>query len=65
MKQIPLTKGKVVIVDDADYDWLVSMGKWCVSGNYAARSFCVSLNGKKRNVMRRMHRVIMNAPNEL
>lgn len=42
MKQIPLTQGQFVLVDDADYDWL-NQWKWNVlkmnGGNfYAVRS---------------------------
>ncbi len=36
MKEIPLTQGKVAIVDDCDYDYL-SQWKWCISNGYAAR----------------------------
>jgi len=63
MKQIPLTKGYVSIVDDEDYEWL-SQWKWCAavdkSGTvYAARASPTE-NGKQKTT--RMHRVIMNAP---
>ena len=29
MKRIPLTKGAVALVDDADYGWLTQMGRCC------------------------------------
>jgi hypothetical protein len=57
MKEIPLTKGKMTIVDDEDYEWL-SQSKWhaCFSrGKWYART-CTS-DGK----IVRMHRLIMNA----
>ena len=61
MKKIELTKGKVALVDDDDFDEL-SKHKWCVSkdGNnfYAIRS--IKIDGKKRTV--KMHRVIMQTP---
>ncbi len=58
MKEIPLTQGKVALVDDEDYDRLMAMGKWYahVDKNkntiYARRT----QNGKTI----RMHRIILN-----
>lgn len=60
-KTIPLTQGRVAIVDDADYEWL-SQWRWCVrkrdSTYYAVRG--VRINGKVRAI--HMHRVIVNPP---
>mgnify|MGYP001561659861 CR=1 FL=1 len=60
MKEIPLTQGKVAIVDDSDFERL-SQFKWHAqkSGNtfYADR---YNLYDKPRAI--RMHREIMNAP---
>jgi len=55
MKEIPLTQGKVALVDDEDYEWL-SQWKWsyCKKEGYATR-----LCNRKRFYM---HRVIMNTP---
>lgn len=57
MKQIPLTKGKIAIVDDDMYDYL-NQWNWCAMENqwqcYAVRRE----NGKTIF----MRRVIMNAP---
>jgi len=71
MKEIPLTRGKVTFVDDADYEWL-NQWKWMAVGShgdfYAVRSVTLghykvqeSL-GLPRQKSLRMHRVIMNAP---
>ena len=51
MKEIPLTQGKIAIVDDADYERL-SKFKWCVNGRGYAETWM-----KTRLV--RMHRFIM------
>lgn len=61
-EEIPLSRGRVAIVDDADFGWL-NQWKWFVSGSdasnwYAARKTVV--NGKRVNL--RMHRVILDAP---
>jgi hypothetical protein len=54
---IPLTKGKLAIVDDADYHWLCQW-RWVFSSNgYAMRT--VTDNGRRRFFQ--MHRVIMGA----
>lgn len=52
MKEIPLTQGKVALVDDEDYDY-ISQWKWCVTTGRAVRN-----NGT--TVF--MHRVIMKTP---
>jgi hypothetical protein len=55
-KEIPLTKGKVAIVDDEDFEEL-SKYKWRFSSTeYAVRH--TTVNGKKCQF--RMHRVVMN-----
>lgn len=58
MRKIQLTRGKVALVDDVDYEWL-NQWKWCAETRggiwYAKRSERV--NGKKRSVL--MHRVIL------
>lgn len=58
MKEIPLTQGKVALVDDADYEFL-NRWKWCaskgVSTYYARRK--VKHNGKKTTIA--MHQVIL------
>ena len=58
-KEIPLTKGAMAIVDDADYDRLAAMGTWHLSDmGYAVRRGLI--NGKKRTI--RMHRVVNVTP---
>ena len=64
-KEIPLTQGKVAIVDDADYEWL-SQWKWTYlrpsypgSAGYAYRNVTVS---PKKTKCVLMHRLILDAP---
>jgi hypothetical protein len=65
MKEIPLTQGKVSLVDDADYESLMQQGPWYAArcGNlfYATHSF------KEGDTMRikRMHRVILGLTDSL
>ena len=61
-KIIPLTRGRVTLVDDADFEWL-NQWKWRWQPDpprvgYAARS--IRRNGKHTSVM--MHRLILEAP---
>lgn len=62
--QIPLTQGKVALVDDKDFE-LVSKYKWSAGkhgrrdGEYCAMSH-KKVNGKYRTI--RMHSLIMNPP---
>lgn len=61
MKEIPLTQGKVAIVDDQDYA-LVSQYKWCAKWNgrhwYSHKS--IVKNGRQYTLF--MHRFITDAP---
>jgi len=66
MKKIPLTQGKLALVDDADYKWL-NQWKWkvinCNYTCYAART--IYLGGGRKNQKSgtiQMHRLILNAP---
>ncbi len=61
MREIPLTKGYVTLVDDQDYAWLCQW-KWCAHGSrtpYAARHER-GADGKLRLIL--MHREIVRAP---
>jgi hypothetical protein len=58
MKEIPLTQGKVAIVDDDVYESL-SCWKWRYSHGYAIRSTPRSL-GKRKTIW--MHREVVKAP---
>jgi hypothetical protein len=56
-RSIPLTKGRVAIVDDGDYAWLTQWRWRLNSKGYAIRSF--TINGKE--IVLCMHREIMQA----
>jgi len=57
MKEIPLTQGKVAIVDDADYPWLCQYKWWAVNRGY--KYWVAEGRHEKRKTY--MHRLIMNA----
>ena len=60
MKEIPLTQGKVAIVDDEDFE-LLSKHKWYYNIGYAVRT---ELCSEKQKTIK-MHRAIMNIPSGL
>ena len=65
-KKIKLTKGKVALVDDSDYEYL-SQWKWyCSSNDYAVRTQHVRL-GRNNYTGKRiyMHREILNSPDNM
>lgn len=59
MKEIPLTRGAVTLVDDEDYDELVKHKWFLDSRGYVARKI---RNPVKRQVTELMHRVILGLP---
>lgn len=65
MKKIELTKGYVALVDDEDYDKLMSYGSWyaSVGGRTAYASVKKQINYKR--VTYKMHRIIMGVPEHL
>lgn len=65
MKEIPLTKGKVALVDDEDYERLIAMGKWCFNRYPQKTKATYKMDGSRSSVAILMHRVIMNAPDGL
>jgi hypothetical protein len=58
MKEIPLTKGKVAIVDDEDFEHYSKFNYYTHSEGYAVRE---EWNGGNKKRFR-MHREIMNTP---
>jgi hypothetical protein len=66
MKEIPLTQGKVALVDDEDYEYL-NQFKWCAHNrrntSYAVRALPIDKNEKQNTI--KMHRVIINTPKEM
>lgn len=63
MKQIPLTKGKVAIVDDEDFE-RVSRHKWLASRGartwYAHATEMQVVDGSKKRVTLAMHRIVLS-----
>ena len=60
MKEIPLTKGKVTLVDDLDYEWLNQWHWFYCSDGYARRS----VRFGKVIVTIYMHRLIVKCSND-
>ena len=60
-KTIPLTQGKVAIVDDEDYEEL-SKYKWCVHKEHEYWYAVCTVNNKKNKGMTKMHRAILGFP---
>src|ERR1035437_8429020 len=64
-REIPLTMGQVALVDDEDYDWLMSQGKWHAlkrthgTAYYAMRAVRKPGGGYSHQCM---HRILMDAP---
>lgn len=56
-REIPLTQGKVAIVDDADYDYLIQF-KWYASRSRVADKF-YAMREDKEGTMLLMHCVIL------
>jgi hypothetical protein len=61
MKQIPLTRGKIALVDDEDFEMLSAHKWYCNKGGYAVRA--TGPKGHQKGVF--MTHVIMNCPEHL
>lgn len=62
-REIPLTKGKVTIVDAGDYEFLSQWNWFSLNDYYAARTKYIGMfNGKPKRITIKMHQVLMNAP---
>ena len=61
-KLIPLTQGKVAIVDAQDYDWL-NKYKWCAAK--IKHTYYAKRKRKGKGKLMSMHRLILNAPPNL
>jgi len=60
MKHLPLSRGKISIIDDADFDWL-SQWKWsCAANGYAVRR--KGAGESEPGTVIYLHRVIMGFP---
>lgn len=60
MKTIQLTKGKVALVDDANFEWLNRWPWHCSHYGYAARRMTIAEDPTRRMVW--MHRLIDSTP---
>jgi len=58
-KQIELTQGKIALVDDADYKWLMQW-KWSACTNTVSRTWYVVRREQHKTIA--MHRQIMECP---
>lgn len=63
MKEIPLTRGKVTLVDDQDYDFLMQW-KWHAHPSPSAHTYYAarSPRGNRHGSLIWMHRLIMGTP---
>ena len=58
MKEIPLTKGMVALVDDCDFEFL-NQWKWCASKSMGKFYAIRNTSGIEHNTIK-MHRVILS-----
>jgi hypothetical protein len=57
IKQIPLTKGQVALVDEGDHDFLLQVGRWSYSKNGYAVHYYADEQGRRKTLY--MHRLVM------
>jgi hypothetical protein len=66
MREISLSQGKKVMVDDEDYDFLMQWKWYCNKAGYAVRENYTGMkDGKRIRRTIRMHRLINKTPEEL
>lgn len=58
MKTIPLTRGQVAQVDDADYEWLMQWKWYATPGR---KTFYARHSSGKRRIGVKMHRILVDA----
>lgn len=54
-RELPLTKGKIALIDAADYEWAMQWSWYYTTGGYAARGTKVS--GRHQNL--KLHRELL------
>jgi hypothetical protein len=62
MREIPLTRGKVTMVDDADFEWL-NQWKWFAHKSPGGHWYAVRARPNFRKIW--MHRLILDTPDGL
>lgn len=63
MKKVPLTLGQFALVDDEDYERVVSFGKW--RAHWSRNTYYAEiLAGAENDVALKLHRFILNLPKE-
>lgn len=65
MKKIELTKGYAALVDDEDYDKLMSYGSWYANAGKKTVYACVKKQINCKRVTYYMHRIVMGVPDNL
>jgi len=62
MKEIQLTQGKVALVDDADYNWLMQWNWFAIKSK---KTYYVARHEKANDKLILMHRVLMQTPDNM
>ena len=60
VKQIPLSQGKIAIVDDEDYEWL-NQWKWTYQHKHTNCEYAIRTSYQKPKKHIQMHRLMLNA----